>query len=329
MMSNHLKNFYTLEEVKNKLAESTDPKLSSDLTIKRFIDTNLLTPYVHYKGLANSVKSVYSKSRKDTIKELSATINEDITSLELKELVDPQSYDASVDIDAIIYQTKKLLTTFKDEYAIGYDDFAHYIDGIFSISSNNVTHTNIGLKVIIGDHEPVSHHIKFILNNPFGNKDEENYAALVREDEVFGWVLHMPDSNYHKAVKLEKKCKLIFSSQDLNFILRRIKNINLAPKLAKELKEAHRLISQQHTQIENLNKELGSKKSADELHVRTANNAGKIISALASELLHLDITQPYSKESNGAIREAIERQGNSVSEDVIAFWLKIAHEHSK
>lgn len=328
-MSDDLKNFYTLEEFKNKLAESTDPKLSSDLTIKRFIDTNLLTPYVHYKGLANSVKSVYSKSREDIIKELSATINEDITSLELKELVDPQRYDASVDIDAIIYQTKKLLTTFKDEYAIGYDGFAHYIEGIFSISSNNVTHTNLGLKVIIGEHEPVSHHIKFILNNPFGNNNEDNYAALVREDEVFGWVLHMPDSNYHKAIKLEKKCKLIFSSQDLNFILRRIKNINLAPKLTKELKEAHRLINQQHTQIENLNKELGSKKSADELHVRTANNAGKIISALASELLHLDITQPYSKESNGAIREAIERQGNSISEDVIAFWLKIAHEHSK
>ena len=61
-MSDHLKNFYTLEEVKNKLAASTDPQLSSDLTIKRFIDTHLLTPYVHYKGLINSVRSVYSKS---------------------------------------------------------------------------------------------------------------------------------------------------------------------------------------------------------------------------------------------------------------------------
>ena len=328
-MSDHLKKFYTLEEVKNKLAELPDPKLSSDLTIKHFIDTNLLTPYVHYKGLVNSVKSVYSKSREDTIKELSATINEDITSLQLKELIVPQRYDASLDVDAIIYQTKKLLTTFKDEYAMGNDGIAYYIEGVFSISSNNVTHTNLGLKVIIGDHEPVSHHIKFILNNPFGNKDEDNDAALVKEDEVFGWVLHMPDSDYNKSIKLEKQCELIFSSQDLNFILRRIENIILAPKLAKELKEANSLISQQHTQIKDLNKRLNSKKPDDKLHIRTANNAGKIISALASELLHLDITQPYSKKSNDLIKGAIERQGNSLGESVIADWLELAHEQIK
>ncbi|MGM8898449.1 MULTISPECIES: hypothetical protein [unclassified Psychrobacter] len=328
-MSDHLKNFYTLEEVKNKLAASTDPQLSSDLTIKRFIDTHLLTPYVHYKGLINSVRSVYSKSREDIIKELSATINEDINILELKELVDPQRYDASLDIDAIIYQTKKLLTTFKDEYAMGNDGFAPYVEGIFSISSNNVMHTNLGLKVIIGDYEPISHHIKFISKNPFGNMGEDDYAALLREDEVFGWVLHMPDSDYHKAIKPEKQCKLIFSSQDVSFILRRIENIDLAPKLAKKLKKANRLISQQLAQIENLNNKLSSEKPTKELHIRSANNAGKIISALASELLELNITKPYSEKSNGAIRKAIELQGNNLSEEAVASWLKIAYEQIK
>lgn len=349
MMSDHLKSFYTLEEVKSKLSESTDPKLSSDLTIKSFINTHLLTPYVHYKGIINCVKSVYSKNREDTIKELSATINEDIINLELKELIDPQGYDSSLDIDAIIYQTKKLLTTFRDKYDSSDDNNAYYSEGIFSISPNNVILNNLGLKVSIGDHEPISHHVKFILHNPFDNKTKGNYAAIVFdstskeqsknneynlpppliEDEVVGWILHMPDSDYQKMLGFEKKCELIFSSQDLNHILHRIENINLAPKLAKDLKEANRLISQQHIQIENLNKRLNSKQPADELHVRTANNAGKIISALASELLHLDITQPYSKESNGAIREAIERQGNDLSEEVIANWLKIAHEQSK
>lgn len=325
-MSDHLKSFYTLEEVKKILTESKDPKLCSDLTIKRFIDTHLLTPYVHYKGIVNSVKSVYSKSREDAIKQLSATINENISDLELKYLIDPQRYDASLDVDAIIYQAKKLLATFKDKYAMGYDSLDHYVEGIFSISPNNIKLTKLGLKVKITEYEPISHHIKFLQNSPLKNQD---FVPLVREDEVFGWILHMPDSDHRSKLKLEKQCKLIFSSQDFNYLLHRIENINLAPKLANDLKEANILISQQNTQIEDLKEKLNSKKSTDELHPRTANNAGKIISALASEISDLDITQPYSKDGNRVIKEAIERQGNDLSADVIANWLKIAHEQSK
>lgn len=65
-----------------------------------------------------------------------------------------------------------------------------------------------------------------------------------------------------------------------------------------------------------------------ELPTRTANNAGKIISALAVELLKMDITQPYGK-SNKDIAHAIERQGDTLSEDTIAHWLKIAHQVSQ
>lgn len=65
------------------------------------------------------------------------------------------------------------------------------------------------------------------------------------------------------------------------------------------------------------------------LDSRTANNASKIISALASELLGMDLTQPYSDESNGKIQKAIERQGNRLGNDTIAYWLKQAHEISK
>lgn len=64
------------------------------------------------------------------------------------------------------------------------------------------------------------------------------------------------------------------------------------------------------------------------MHPRTANNASKIIAALTSELLKMDITQPFAKNSNGQIMIAIEKQGNTVSKDVIAHWLKLAHENS-
>ena len=65
------------------------------------------------------------------------------------------------------------------------------------------------------------------------------------------------------------------------------------------------------------------------LHSRTANNASKIISALASELLGMDLTQPYADNTNGRILKAIERQGNTLSKDTIADWLRQAHEISK
>ncbi|MGO2386575.1 MAG: hypothetical protein ACTH6Z_05520 [Psychrobacter sp.] len=64
------------------------------------------------------------------------------------------------------------------------------------------------------------------------------------------------------------------------------------------------------------------------MHPRTANNASKIIAALTNELLKMDITQPFAKNSNGQIMVAIEKQGNTVSKDVIAHWLKLAHENS-
>lgn len=65
------------------------------------------------------------------------------------------------------------------------------------------------------------------------------------------------------------------------------------------------------------------------MHPRTANNASKIIAALAIELLEIDLTKPFTSEANGRIKAAIERQGNKVSKDVIAYWLKLAHENSK
>lgn len=64
------------------------------------------------------------------------------------------------------------------------------------------------------------------------------------------------------------------------------------------------------------------------MHPRTANNASKIIAALTSELLNVDLTQPYATDSNGRIQKTIEKQGNTMSKDVIAYWLKLAHENS-
>lgn len=102
------------------------------------------------------------------------------------------------------------------------------------------------------------------------------------------------------------------------------------------LTKANQTIDDQQKQIETLQAEidrlqalvLTNANNDKELPTRTANNAGKIISALAIELLKMDITQPYGK-SNKNIANAIERQGDTLSEDTIAHWLKIAHQVSQ
>lgn len=305
-MSDHLKKFYTLEEVKSKLAESTDPKLSSDQILKNFIDAHILTPYVYYKGLINPVKSVYSKNREVAIKELSATINEDITDFQLKELIDSHRYDSSLDIDAIMHQTKKLLTTFIDKYDMSKNNIAYYSEGIFSISPNNVILSHLGLKVSIDDLKPISQHVKFIFNNPFDytncdytgllldhknkyqSQDKYNLPPTLKEAEVLGWVLHMPDSDYQEMLKLEKFCELKFSSQDLNHLLHRIENINLAPKLANDLKEANRLISQQNKEIEKLKKQIEISTKPSEGIENAKDSVYRMICILKDIVLKLD-----------------------------------------
>lgn len=93
-------------------------------------------------------------------------------------------------------------------------------------------------------------------------------------------------------------------------------------------------IAEQNTQIKDLlskieNLEKKSIPNNDKtMHPRTANNASKIIAALTSELLNMDLTQPYANDSNGKIMAAIEKQGNTVSNDIIADWLKLAHKNS-
>lgn len=96
-------------------------------------------------------------------------------------------------------------------------------------------------------------------------------------------------------------------------------NAQLHAKIA-ELTAKSGEIGQQSIAINDNDKKLSS---------RTANNASKIISALASELLGMDLTKPFADDSNGKIMQAIEKQGNKLSKDTIAEWLKLAHDNSK
>ncbi|MBB3107649.1 hypothetical protein FHS24_002180 [Psychrobacter luti] len=104
-------------------------------------------------------------------------------------------------------------------------------------------------------------------------------------------------------------------------------DLDIYDSAIEELKKKEAEVKGLLEKIRNL--ESKSLSSEDEpMHPRTANNASKIISALTSELLNIDLTQPYAIDSNGRIQKAIEKQGNTMSKDVIAYWLKLAHENS-
>lgn len=95
----------------------------------------------------------------------------------------------------------------------------------------------------------------------------------------------------------------------------------------KKLAEQDSQIKDLLSKIENLEKK-SIPDNEKSMHPRTANNASKIIAALAIELLGMDLTKPFTSEANGRIKAAIERQGNKVSKDFIANWLTLAHENS-
>lgn len=126
---------------------------------------------------------------------------------------------------------------------------------------------------------------------------------------------------FEENIELKKRVNL--SQKNINDI----EVLNLKEELAK----ANDLLEKQSIQISNLQNANANLIAPNDkkLPPRTANNASKIISALASELLEMDLTKPYADETNGTIKSAIEKQGNSLGKDKIADWLKLAHDQSK
>lgn len=145
----------------------------------------------------------------------------------------------------------------------------------------------------------------------------EEYIAAFNSDarETVSYIRQIKNLKEKLTVEQEK------SAQSQNF------DANAYDTAIKKLAEQNNQIKDLLSKIENLEKK-SIPNNDKTMHPRTANVASKIIAALTSELLKMDLTQPFTADTNGRIKEAIERQGNTVSKDVIANWLKLAHENS-
>ena len=146
----------------------------------------------------------------------------------------------------------------------------------------------------------------------------EEYIAAFNSDarETVSYIRQIKNLKEKLTVEQEK------SAQSQNF------DANAYDTAIKKLAEQNNQIKDLLSKIENLEKK-SIPNNDKTMHPRTANVASKIIAALTSELLKMDLTQPFTADTNGRIKEAIERQGNTVSKDVIANWLKLAHENSR
>ena len=145
----------------------------------------------------------------------------------------------------------------------------------------------------------------------------EEYIEAFNSDarETVSYIRQIKNLKEKLTVEQEK------SAQSQNF------DANAYDTAIKKLAEQNNQIKDLLSKIENLEKK-SIPNNDKSMHPRTANVASKIIAALTSELLKMDLTQPFTADTNGRIKEAIERQGNTVSKDVIANWLKLAHENS-
>ncbi len=156
-------------------------------------------------------------------------------------------------------------------------------------------------------------------------------ANIGLNKDAFELCLSAMNGNARIVLELTKHNKELMTSLDELYANAENNEIN---RLLAELEANKMKIDEQEKTINKLLRDVESTKrqlAADNdqpLHPRTANNASKIIAALTSELLNMDLTQPFANDSNGKIMVAIEKQGNTVSKDVIANWLKLAHENS-
>ena len=162
--------------------------------------------------------------------------------------------------------------------------------------------------------------------------DLDCIADIGLNKDAFELCISAMNGNARIVLELTKQNKELMAS--LNELYSNAEN-NEVSNLLNELEANKIKIDKQEKEIQSLLIKIEDKKqklAADKnqpLHPRTRNNASKIIAALTSELLKMDITKPYASDSNGVIKAAIERQGNTVGKSVIGYWLEQAHENSR
>lgn len=224
--------FYTLNEVRELLLKTEDRSYSKDESIVRLIHTDRLTPYIRYSGpvdIVTEAEDVPEKSIKEIIHSLYHTINTQMCNLEIGETIQPHDYDSSTSLKNTKYFIEKLLFSLNAKRAKKNLGVSILVEGIFRLLPLSITYIGGNIEVSLGPKMFIPEKIKA----DFGDEHLNNNGFK----EIIGYTL--------TPIK-EDDYELIFSKQDLQYIITIIETSHELPRLRDSLADTNRIISQKN-----------------------------------------------------------------------------------
>lgn len=290
--------YHSLEQVRNILATELETEKGNKLDnfIFQLIQTNLLTPYIEYKGIVEGVTQTMAVTKNKAIKSIATTIEKDIADWKIDEFHLSNKYDANLNIDKTLHSVQKLITSFQDEYASELSGVQTYVHAIFRLSPNNISETALEIEAELGLSKPIAKPIKFIAN-----------GTMLTEIDFIGYQLYSLTDEINEQVNLEKKCILNFARKDLDYVVANVKEKRQLTDLESELKQAYRTISE----LEQKNDDLiyqTQKTTKEPARNNDKNQDQKIIAMMAIMLSNQNKSLKWSDKPNlSAIKKEIEK----------------------
>lgn len=177
---------------------------------------------------------------------------------------------------------------------------------------------------------PLSYHLLLTDELFLKIKNDNSFNFNIKGESFFHWEDRELEFNGHyQKYKIQEDFyinlnNIVYSRIDFDYLFD-MKN-GVIP--SDDNKTAILHLQNENTQLKARIAELENKSDNKELPTRTANNASKIILAMA-ELLGWDLSKPFADDTNGKIRGILEKQGNVLSKDTVGQWLKQAYDIGK
>jgi len=237
--------FYTLDEVKELIFKTGDQNFFKEENIVNLIHTDRLTPYIRYKGLVDIVTEVErasDESINQTIDSLYHTINTQMCNLEIGEAIHPHDYDSNANLGDTKYFIGKLLFLLNAKRALKTLGITRLADGIFRLLPLSITYLGGNIEAELGP----KMFIPKIIDIKFSDD------GLKINENILGYTLYPTSKDDYE---------LIFSKDDLQYIVTVIERSHELPKIRESLADTNRIIAQKNIEIKKLKKELEELKS--------------------------------------------------------------------
>lgn len=211
IMSDEIKDFYTLAELKEELAKKLDIDLQNEKELNKVITQSItdnhLTPFLEYKGLVSIAKNCTPFASFEVTEAILEALKKVTSPSNQKSRVQPYKYRTT------LKSIENLVKTFEHNYCSVRLESQINTHAIFRLSPLSISSTSLNINVKLGPDQPVAHIEKFI-ENPIKNNDYE----------FLGYILYSTDQVNTSRINLNKVSKLMFSNSDITSLLDEIDN---------------------------------------------------------------------------------------------------------